>query len=106
VVSSPVIYCHEWASFSTEDYPANRRARDGDSVRIVMLDVPDRRPVVDVLCSDTHYRQLFEAVGLRVVDALRPLATGAEPIQWVSETTIPPWTIYLLAAAENPWNGP
>jgi ubiquinone/menaquinone biosynthesis C-methylase UbiE len=39
VVSSPAIYWHEWASFSTRDYPVNRSARDGDSVRIVMLDV-------------------------------------------------------------------
>ena len=98
VVSSPAIYWHEWASFSTRDYPANRSARDGDSVRIVMLDVPDRRPVVDTLCSDTHYRELFGAVGLRIVDSVRPLATGAESVQWVSETTIPPWTIYVLAA--------
>ena len=99
VVSSPAIYWHEWASFSTRDFPANRSARNGDSVRIVMLDVPDRRPVVDILCSDTHYRELFEAVGLCVVDAVSPLATGAESVQWVSETTIPPWTIYVLAAA-------
>ena len=101
VVSSPVIYCHEWASFSTRDYPANRSARDGDSVRIVMLDVADRRPVVDILCSDTHYRELFEAVGLCVLDAVRPLATGEESMQWVSETTIPPWTIYVLGASSS-----
>lgn len=98
VVSSPEIYWHEWVSFSTRDYPANRIARDGDSVRIVMLDVPDRRPVVDILCSDTHYRELFETAGLRVLDAVRPLATGGEAVQWVSEATIPPWTIYVLAA--------
>jgi SAM-dependent methyltransferase len=99
VVSSPAIYLHEWASFSTRDYPANRSARDGDPVRIVMLDVPDRRPVVDIVCSDAHYRELFEAAGLCVVDILRPLATGAEQVQWVGETTIPPWTIYVLAGA-------
>ena len=96
VVSSPAIYSHEWASFSTRDYPDNSSAGDGDPVRIVMLDVPHRRPVVDVLCSDSHYRELFAAAGLRVVDAIRPLATGAEPFQWVSETLIPPWTIYVL----------
>ena len=99
VVSSPEIYWHEWVSFSTRGYPANRSAGDGDSVQIVMLDVPDRRPVVDIVCSDTHYRQLFEAAGLHVLEAARPLATGAEAVQWVSETTIPPWTIYVLAAA-------
>jgi SAM-dependent methyltransferase len=99
VVSAPVIYWHEWASFSTRDYPANRGARDGDTVRIVMLDVPDRRPVVDVLCSDAHYRELFGSVGLCVVDVARPLASGAESVEWISETTIPPWTIYILGAA-------
>ena len=98
VVSSPAIYWHEWASFSTRDYPANRSARDGDPVRIIMLDVPDRRPVVDIVCSDTHYRELFGSVGLCVIDTVRPLATGAESVQWVSETTIPPWTIYVLAS--------
>lgn len=96
VVSSPAIYCHEWASFSTRDYPDNRRAGDGEAVRIVMLDVPDRRPVVDVVCSDARYRELFEGAGLRVVDSLSPLATGTEAVQWVSETSIPPWTIYVL----------
>jgi SAM-dependent methyltransferase len=99
VVSSADIYLHEWASFSTRDYPTNRSARDGDHVQIVMLDVPDRRPVVDVLCGDAHYRELFEAAGLRVVDAIRPLATGAEPVRWVSETTVSPWNIYVLGAA-------
>ena len=99
VVSSPAIYWHEWASFSTRGYPANRTAEDGDPVRILMLDVPDGRPVVDIVCSDSHYRELFEAVGLCVVDTVRPLATGAEAIHWVSETTIPPWTIYVLGVA-------
>jgi len=99
VVSSADIYLHEWASFSTRDYPENRSARDGDRVRIMMLDVPDRRPVVDVLCGDAHYRELFEAVGLRVVEAASPLATGAESVQWVSETTVSPWSLYVLGAA-------
>jgi SAM-dependent methyltransferase len=101
VVSAPAIYSHEWASFSTRDYPANRSARDGDCVRIVMLDVSDRRPVIDIMCSDAHYRELFEAVGLCVVDAIRPVATGDESAQWVSETTIPPWTIYVLGSARS-----
>jgi hypothetical protein len=47
VVSSPAIYVNEWASFGTRDFPENRHARDGDRVRIVMLDVSDRRPVED-----------------------------------------------------------
>jgi ubiquinone/menaquinone biosynthesis C-methylase UbiE len=99
VASAPEIYLHEWASFSTRDFTANRTARDGETVRIVMLDVPDRRPVVDVLCSDARYRELFEAVGLGVVESARPLASGAESVQWVSETTVPPWSVYVVGTA-------
>jgi SAM-dependent methyltransferase len=99
VVSSAAIYVNEWASFSTRDFPENRGARDGDRVRIIMLDVPDRRPVEDVFCTDAHYRRLFESAGLRVLEACSPLATGEETTQWVSETKTSAWTIYVLGSA-------
>jgi SAM-dependent methyltransferase len=96
VVSSAAIYVNEWVSFSTKDFPENRDAHDGDRVRIVMLDVPDRRPVEDVFCTDTNYRRLFENAGLKLREILTPLATGQESTSWVSETTVGPWTIYVL----------
>jgi hypothetical protein len=64
-----------------------------------MLDVPDPRPIDDVRCGDGHYRELFSGARLGVREMISPLATGAEPIRWVSETTIPPWSIYVLGAA-------
>lgn len=97
VVSSPEIYRHEWASFSTKDFPENARARSGDRVRIVMLDVEDARPVEDVVCSEEDYREVYRRAGLEVVRAYRPLAQESEPYGWVSETTIAPWVIYVLA---------
>ena len=96
VVSAPALYVNEWTSFSTRDFPENRQARDGDRVRIVMLDVFDRRPVEDVLCTDAHYRRLFESAGLGVLDVQSPLATGNEETRWVSEMSAAPWTIYVL----------
>jgi ubiquinone/menaquinone biosynthesis C-methylase UbiE len=96
VVSSPEIYVHEWASFSTRDFPENRRARSGDLVRIVMLDVPDRRPVEDVMWSDEAYREVFERAGLRAVASHRPLGRPGEGPAWVSETTVAPWVIHVL----------
>jgi hypothetical protein len=96
VVSSPEIYVNEWASFSTRDFSENRHASDGDRVRIIMLDVPDRRPVEDVFCTDTHYRRLFENAGLKVLDVQKPLATGKETTRWISETRTAAWTIYIL----------
>jgi SAM-dependent methyltransferase len=96
LVSSPEIYIHEWTSFSTKHYPANREARCGDEVRIVMLDVEDRRPVHDVLWTDEGYRDVYEQAGLRAIDVYRPLGRPDEGQAWVSETTTAPWVIYVL----------
>jgi hypothetical protein len=54
------------------------------------------------VCSDGHYRELFRQAGLTVLEMKCPLATGSEPIPWVSETTIAPWSVYVLAAAGSP----
>ncbi len=97
LVSSPEIYVNEWASFSTKDYPENKKARTGDTVRIVMLDVPDQRPIEDVVWEHEDYLKLYDEAGLEVVATERPLATGEEPVEWVNETEIAPWVIYVLA---------
>jgi SAM-dependent methyltransferase len=96
VVSAPEIYVHEWASFSTKDFPENRNARSGDTVRIVILDVADRRPVEDVLFTDEDYREVYRRAGLAALATYRPLGRASDPIPWVSETTIAPWVIYVL----------
>jgi SAM-dependent methyltransferase len=98
LVSDPAIYVHEWASFSTRDFPANRAARSGDRVQIVMLDVPDQRPVDDVICSDADYRAMYARAGLKVLELHQPLGRPGEGIAWVSETTVAPWSIYVLGS--------
>lgn len=97
VVSSPDIYLHEWASFSTKDFPENRSARSGDIVRIITTDFADRRPAEDVLCTDESYRELYARAGLEAVAMDKPLARGDEPYAWINETRIAPWVIYVLA---------
>ncbi|HVP14306.1 MAG TPA: class I SAM-dependent methyltransferase [Terriglobales bacterium] len=96
VVSSPEIYVNEWASFSTRDYPENARAKSGDTVRIVITDTEDPRPVEDTVWSDESYDETYRRAGLRVLAKHRPLARGDEPFRWVSETRIAPWVIYVL----------
>ena len=100
LVSSPEIYVNEWASFTTGDFPENRTARSGDPVRIVMLDVEDRRPVEDILWTDEAYREVYRRAGLVPIETYRPLAKPSEPFSWVSETKIAPWVIYVLRAGE------
>jgi ubiquinone/menaquinone biosynthesis C-methylase UbiE len=100
LVSSPEIYVYEWASFSTRDFPENRRAKSGDRVRIVMTDVEDRRPVVDVVWSPESYQETYRMAGLEIVKVYKPLAKDSEPYKWVNETRIAPWTIYGLKKKE------
>ncbi len=96
LVSSPDIYVNEWASFSTKDFPENRTAAGGDKVRIVMFDVPDQRPVEDILWTDEGYHDVYQRAGLVPLKTYRPLANQAEPHKWVSETAIAPWVVYVL----------
>ena len=99
VVSSPEIYTHEWASFTTKDFPENAAARSGDVVRIVVTDHQDRRPVEDILCTDESYAEVYQQASLQVIQVFKPLANGDEPYSWVNETKIAPWVIYVLKRA-------
>ncbi len=99
VVSSPDIYIHEWASFTTKDFPENAAARSGDVVRIVVTDHQDRRPVEDILWTDESYREVYREASLQAIQVSKPLANGDEPYSWVNETKIPPWMIYVLRRA-------
>ncbi len=96
LVSSPEIYLNEWASFSTKDFPQNRSVQSGGKVLIIMLDVDDRRPVEDILCTEEDYRAAYQRAGLQVIKIYKPLAKASEPYPWVSETAIAPWVIYVL----------
>ena len=96
LASTPEIYTNEWASFSTKNFPENRNARSGDPVRGIMMDVEDRRPVVDTIWFHEDYLSLFDHAKLNLIATYRPLALGNEPFEWISETTIPPWVIYVL----------
>ncbi len=96
VVSSPEIYTHEWASFSTKDFPENKRAKSGDKVRIIQTDTEDKRPVVDVVWTDRSYRETYKRAGLELIKTYKPLAKESEPYTWVNETRVAPWVVYVL----------
>ena len=101
LVSSPEIYKHEWASFSTKDFPENRRAKCGDQVRIIVTALEDKRPAVDVIWPDEDYPDVYRRAGLETVSAYRPLGKECEPFEWVNETRIAPWVIYVLKQTGN-----
>lgn len=99
LVSSPEIYLNEWASFSTRDFPENRQAKSGDRVKIVVTAIEDKRPTVDVVCLEEDYRNLYKEAGLEVAEICKPLGKPDEPYEWISETTLAPWIIYVLRKA-------
>ena len=101
LVSSPEIYRHEWASFSTKDFIENKSAKSGDKVKIVMKDVDDKRPVEDIIWSDQEYRVAYRQAGLRLDQTYKPLAHQDEPYDWINETKIAPWVIYVLKKSDG-----
>jgi SAM-dependent methyltransferase len=94
--STPEIYTHEWASFTTKDFPENRLAKSGDTVRIVMKDVVDQRPVVDLVWFHEDYLNLFAASELDLIGHYTPLGRRDESYDWLTETSIAPWVIYVV----------
>ena len=101
LISSAELYLNEWMSFSSKRFEENRSARPGDVVRVVMLDVPDQRPVEDIFFPEDSYLEVYGEAGLEVVETHRPLGRESEPYDWVSETHTAPWTIHVLARSER-----
>ncbi len=96
LVSSPDIYTNEWASFSTKDFPENRNTKSGDKVKIIMTDVEDQRPVEDIVWTHESYLDIYNQAGLKLLKTEKPLAKESEHYDWVNETKIAPWVIYVL----------
>jgi ubiquinone/menaquinone biosynthesis C-methylase UbiE len=100
--STPELYTHEWASFSTKDFPGNRNAKTGDLVRDIMLDVEDRRPVEDIFWTVPDYHELFDLSRLEIEATYKPLGSPDDPYLWISETMIAPWMIFVLRKKSGP----
>ena len=94
--SSPELYVNECSSFSTKEFSENRRAKTGDIVRTIMLDVEDRRPVEDIFWSSDDYKILFDRAGFEIEVVYKPIGRGDEPFEWKSEKEIAPWMIFVL----------
>ena len=95
--SSHMLYSHEWASFTTKDFTENINAETGDIVRVIMLDVEEKKPVEDIFWTEEDYEVLFAQAGLKIEAIYKPLGYANEPFKWVSEKELAPWIIYILS---------
>jgi len=100
--STPELYTHEWASFTTKDFPENRNAKTGDIVKDIMLDVEDKRPVEDIFWTEADYEKLFIQSGLEIEAIYKPIGKADEPFEWISEKEIAPWMIFVLRKNSPP----
>ena len=94
--ATPELYTNEWSSFSTKDFPENKNAASGSVVKVINLDLGDRRPCEDIFWKDEDYQKQFSEAGLKIIASYKPLARGTEPFAWINETKIAPWIIYVL----------
>ena len=99
LVSAPEMYTHEWASFSTQDFPENNQAGSGDKVKIIITDINDTRPVVDTVWTDADYREMYKQSSFEILKTYKPLADKNDGYNWINETTTAPWVIYCLGRA-------
>ncbi len=94
--ATPELYGRDWVSFTTSHFPENKSPQSGDIVKTIIEGIGDRRPVEDTFWTDADYRALFKTAGLELIETYRPLARREESYDWVNETTIAPWVIYVL----------
>ncbi len=99
LASAPEIYTHEWVTFTTVAFPENARAASGERVRIVIREGGDDRPIDDLIWFDDDYRSSLRGAGLELLATHRPLAREDEPWEWISETRVSPWVVYVTGAA-------
>lgn len=95
LASAPELYTREWATFTTAAFPDNARAGSGDVVRIVIKEGGDDRPIDDLLWLDDDYRDSFRRAKLELIATHRPLGREDEPFEWLAETQVSPWVIYV-----------
>jgi hypothetical protein len=62
-----------------------------------MNDIPDSRPVVDLVWFHSDYLSLFDSCGLKLIEHYLPLGRADEPYEWLTETSVAPWVIYVVA---------
>jgi len=94
--STPELYVNEWTSFSTKDYPENRKVKSGDIVRDIIIDAGNPIPCEDIFWTDDDYKKTFTKAGLELIHSHKIFGKPNEPFNWINETKIAPWIIYVL----------
>lgn len=95
IVTTPTEhYKANWVSFSY-DFPENKRAiHSGEAVKLLIRGTGVI--LYDYYWTEQDYEQVFNHVGLRMTEILKPLGRDDDPVEWLDEKTIAPLLIYRL----------
>ena len=87
------MYKYETTSF-TYDFPENENIKSGDQVKLGFRGTS----IVfnDYYWTEKDYDEVFSKTGFEIIEIHKPLATGDEPFEWITETDYPHFTIYVL----------
>lgn len=96
VAATPELYTNEWISVSPKGFSENWSATSGCIVRTRLPETGDDRAWEDIFCTDEDYRKSFASAELSILECRRPLASGDEPFEWISECRVAPFVIYVL----------
>jgi ubiquinone/menaquinone biosynthesis C-methylase UbiE len=103
VAASRDLYLREWVSWSTADFPENRLAVSGDTVKIVIKDLGDRRVLEDTLWTEDAYRQTFRQTPFQLLETRSPTIGPQDQYQcnWISERAHAPFVFFILGNAKE-----
>ena len=87
------MYKNNWLSLYT-DYPENINPKSGDKVRIKLINAD--LELEDYFWTDNDYKTASKESGFSLLQSYNPLGTKTDGYNWISETLVSPYTIYIL----------
>jgi hypothetical protein len=97
--SGPKAFCGAWKSYTCAGQFPEFGAMNTQDFNNVYED-PERAAAYAAPDQPgTYYRETHSRAGLAVEAEYRPLGRPGEGFDWVSETTVPPWVIWVLKRA-------
>jgi len=93
IAGSMEMYKNNWLSLYT-DYPENINPKSGDKVRIKLINAD--LELEDYFWTDNDYKTASKESGFSLLQSYNPLGTKIDGYNWISETLVSPYTIYIL----------
>ena len=92
VTASDDFYTGNWLTYNV-DYQQNKNLKSGDQSKFYLKNLGIE--LTNYYWTDQDYREISEISSLKIVEKIFPLGHPADGVAWVSETTNPPYAIYV-----------